>query len=170
MMYKSATPPGRSYPWSGLPPTLFTLVLVAAAIVLGIAAGMVGDRTILEGTNAAAPTAAAEEGAEAAEEEGGLGVSDLDFEKARITLEVENASAEETTLATVMVDEAIFPFTVEGDHTMQAGESRIVTIPYQWVEGDAYEFAVVDAKGALAEAEAVAGPNAAFESEGGEEE
>jgi len=124
---------------------------------------------------AAADDAEAEEaeaeGGEAAEEEeeAGLAITSIAFHPNRIRVTVENGGDEKASIGIVMVDEAVGPFTLEGSRTLKPGEERELNVSYQWVEGDPYEFGVVDDHGGIAEAETVAEEGEA-ELEGGEEE
>jgi len=119
-----------------------------------------------------AEEAETEEGEESEEsEEGGEGlmVRSVEFLPNRIKLNVENAGDEVCDLAIVMVDEAIGPFRADGAKRMEPGETRTLTVSYQWVEDDPYEFAIVYSDGGIAEAEVEARPGVATP-EGEEEE
>lgn len=80
-------------------------------------------------------------------------VEDLTVE--RITLpapgemrvRVTNGGPEPVTLAQVVVDDATWVHTVNGDRTLGRLESRTIAIPYPWVEGEPHEVLLVTSTG-----------------------
>jgi zinc transporter, ZIP family len=60
---------------------------------------------------------------------------------------VVNGGPEPVTLAQVMVDDANWVHSVNGSRTIQRLESRTITIPYPWVEGEPHTVALVTRTG-----------------------
>ena len=60
---------------------------------------------------------------------------------------VVNGGPEPVTVAQVMVDDANWVHRVNGSRTMQRLESRIITIPYPWVEGEPHSVSLVTSTG-----------------------
>lgn len=60
---------------------------------------------------------------------------------------VVNGGPEPVTLAQVAVDDAIWSHTVDGDRTIPRLESRTITIPYPWVQGEPHEVSLLTATG-----------------------
>jgi len=161
-------------------------ILLAVTVSLAVSAG----GSMLWGSDTDAPAIAEaeaaekgetpedEEGEEAAgaggeegeEEESGLTITAIAFHPNRIVMTVENGGDEDCEIGIVMVDEAIGPYEVlDGSRKVEAGGKRTLSVSYQWVAGDPYEFGVVDDEGRIAEAETVAAEGEAA-LEGGEEE
>jgi ZIP family zinc transporter len=80
-------------------------------------------------------------------------VEDLTIE--RITLpgphemqvRVTNGGPEPVTIAQVAVDDATWVHAIDGDRTVGRLESRTITIPYPWVEGEPHEILLVTSTG-----------------------
>jgi zinc transporter, ZIP family len=62
-------------------------------------------------------------------------------------VEVVNGGPEPVTVAQVMVDDANWVHSVNGSRTLDRLESRIITIPYPWVEGEPHTVALVTSTG-----------------------
>ncbi len=60
---------------------------------------------------------------------------------------VTNGGPEPVTVAQVMVDDAAFAHTLDGDRTIGRLESRTITIPYPWVEGEPHEVLLLTSTG-----------------------
>jgi len=60
---------------------------------------------------------------------------------------VVNGGPEAVTVAQVMVDDANWVHSVDGDRTLQRLDSRTITIPYPWVEGEPLTIALVTSTG-----------------------
>jgi zinc transporter ZupT len=60
---------------------------------------------------------------------------------------VVNGGPEPVTVAQVMVDDANWVHEVNGSRTLQRLESRTITIPYPWVEGEPHSVALVTSTG-----------------------
>ncbi len=66
----------------------------------------------------------------------------------RIVLEVTNGGPSSVTVAQVMVDEAIWQFSMEpAEKTIPRLGRRKITIPYPWVEGEAHEVTLLTSTG-----------------------
>jgi ZIP family zinc transporter len=62
-------------------------------------------------------------------------------------VEVVNGGPEPVTVAQVMVDDANWVHSLNGSRTLDRLESRIITIPYPWVEGEPHSVALVTSTG-----------------------
>ncbi len=60
---------------------------------------------------------------------------------------VVNGGPEAVTVAQVMVDDANWVHSIDGDRTLQRLDSRTITIPYPWVEGEPHVVALVTSTG-----------------------
>jgi zinc transporter, ZIP family len=65
----------------------------------------------------------------------------------RMEVRVVNGGPEPVTIAQVMIDDANWVFGIEGSPTLDRLESRVVTIPYPWVEGEPHVVRVVTSTG-----------------------
>jgi zinc transporter, ZIP family len=80
-------------------------------------------------------------------------VEELTVERIRLPqfgvmeVEVVNGGPEPVTVAQVMVDDANWVHSVDGSRTIDRLESRIITIPYPWVEGEPHTVALVTSTG-----------------------
>jgi zinc transporter ZupT len=80
-------------------------------------------------------------------------VEELTIERIRLPqpglmeVRVVNGGPEPVTIAQVMVDDANWVHSVNGDRTLQRLESRTITIPYPWVEGEPHAIALVTSTG-----------------------
>src|SRR3712207_277677 len=70
-----------------------------------------------------------------------------------IVLDVRNGGPEPVTLSQVVVNDAIWDFRAEPDNTIPRLGSARVTLPYSWVEGEAYEITLITATGTTFSAE-----------------
>jgi len=68
-------------------------------------------------------------------------------------LSVRNGGPEPVTLSQVVVNDAIWDFEAEPRNTIPALGSATVTIPYSWVEGEAYEIVLITSVGTTFDAE-----------------
>ena len=64
----------------------------------------------------------------------------------RIVLTVRNGEAEPVRIAQVIVNDAFQAFRPIG--TVRPGASRVVAVPYPWIEGEAYEIELLTTTGA----------------------
>ena len=67
-----------------------------------------------------------------------------------------NPQGEELTIASVTVDDAIVPFTVDGAATLKRLRSSTIVVPYGWVEGDPLTVGVTSSTGIETVAEVAA--------------
>jgi len=67
-----------------------------------------------------------------------LDVRRVEFHDGEIRVLVRNPQPEDLTIASVTVDDAIVPFTVDGPTTLGRLRSATVEIPFDWVEDDPY--------------------------------
>lgn len=80
-------------------------------------------------------------------------VEELTVERIRLPqfgvmeVEVVNGGPEPVTVAQVMVDDANWVHQVNGSRTIERLESRTITIPYPWVEGEPHSVALVTSTG-----------------------
>lgn len=68
-------------------------------------------------------------------------------------LSVRNGGPEPVTLSQIVVNDALWDFRVEPDNTIPRLGSAEVTIPYPWVEGEAYEMKLITSTGTTFDAE-----------------
>ena len=58
----------------------------------------------------------------------------VEFRKGEIRIQVRNPQRDDLTIASVTVDDAIVPFTLDGPSTLGRLQSSTVVVPYDWVE------------------------------------
>ena len=68
-------------------------------------------------------------------------------------LDVRNGGPEPVTLSQVVVNDALWDFRAEPDSTIPRLGSAEVTVPYTWVEGEAYEMKLITSTGTTFDAE-----------------
>jgi ZIP family zinc transporter len=61
----------------------------------------------------------------------------------QIELHLRNTSPEPITLAQINVNDAIWPFAISPDRTIPRLGSAVVTLAYPWIEGEAYDIALL---------------------------
>jgi ZIP family zinc transporter len=71
----------------------------------------------------------------------------VQFEPGEIRVRVTNPQAEDLTIASVTVDDAIVPFTVDGDRTLDRLRSSTIVVPYDWVEDEPIAVGVTSSTG-----------------------
>ncbi|MDQ3164526.1 MAG: hypothetical protein M3Q92_17175, partial [Actinomycetota bacterium] len=71
----------------------------------------------------------------------------VEFNPGEIRVRVTNPQQDDLTIASVTVDDAIVPFTVDGDATLDRLRSSTIVIPFQWVEDDPLTVGVTSASG-----------------------
>jgi zinc transporter ZupT len=69
------------------------------------------------------------------------------FEPGEIRVRVTNPQADALTVASVTVDDAIVPFTLDGPAKLGRLRSSTIVIPYDWVEGDPISVGVTSSTG-----------------------
>lgn len=65
----------------------------------------------------------------------------------RMEVRVVNGGPEAVTIAQVMVDDANWVFGIDGNPRVERLESRVITIPYPWVEGEPHAVKLVTSTG-----------------------
>ncbi len=71
----------------------------------------------------------------------------VELEPGEIRVLVTNPQADDLTIATVTVDDAIVPFTVDGDPTLGRLRSATIRIPYDWVPDEPLLIGVTSSSG-----------------------
>jgi zinc transporter ZupT len=71
----------------------------------------------------------------------------VEFREGEIRIRVRNPQPDDLTIASVAVDDAIVPFTVEGDTTLGRLRSSTIVVPYDWVEDDPIAVGVTSSTG-----------------------
>jgi zinc transporter ZupT len=110
---------------------LVPILLLAAVVWLVAARG--GDIVDLIGTS---PPPADE-----------FDIRRVEFEPGEIRVLVRNPQTDDLTIASVTVDDAIVPFTVDGDSTLGRLRSSTIVIPYDWVPEDPLTVGVTSSTG-----------------------
>ena len=123
--------PGPSASWG-----LRLLVLVPIILLVGIAAAFVQSGGSITGLVGSSPPPA-----------DAFDVRRVEFSPGEIRVLVRNPQPEDLTVAVVTVDDAIVPFTLDGDATLGRLRSRTITVPYTWVEDDPYLIGITSSTG-----------------------
>ena len=76
-----------------------------------------------------------------------LDMERVDFQPGQIALQVLNSGARELTVAQVMVNEAIWDFSMDGEATLPRRGRATITIPYPWLAGDPCGVKIVTSDG-----------------------
>jgi zinc transporter ZupT len=71
----------------------------------------------------------------------------VQFSPGEIRVLVRNPQPDDLTIASVTVDDAIVPFTIDGDRTLGRLRSSTVVVPYDWVEEDPITVGVTSSTG-----------------------
>jgi zinc transporter, ZIP family len=71
----------------------------------------------------------------------------VEFKPGEVRIRVTNPQPEDLTIASVAVDDAILPFTVEGPTTLERLRSATIVVAYDWVEGDPVSVGVTSSTG-----------------------
>jgi ZIP family zinc transporter len=71
----------------------------------------------------------------------------VEFGPGEIRIRVTNPQRDELTIALVTVDDAIVPFTVEGDRTLERLRSATIVVPYDWVEDEPIAVGITSSTG-----------------------
>jgi len=135
------------------------LVLVPIVLLVAIAAAFVSSGGSITGLVGTSPPAA-----------DALDLRRVEFHPGEIRVLVRNPQADDITIATVTVDDAIYPFTTDGPDTLGRLRSTTVEIPFDWVEDDPYTIGVTSSTGIQSVTEvpaAVETPGASGRSVGG---
>ena len=76
-----------------------------------------------------------------------LDVRRVEFRPGEIQVRVTNPQRESITIASVTVDDAIVPFSVDGDRTVGRLRSATLVVPYDWVDGEPLSVGVTSSTG-----------------------
>jgi zinc transporter ZupT len=76
-----------------------------------------------------------------------LDVRRVEFRPGEIKVRVTNPQREKITIASVTVDDAIVPFSVDGDQTLSRLRSATIVVPYDWVDGEPLSVGVTSSTG-----------------------
>ena len=60
----------------------------------------------------------------------------VEFQPGEIRIRVTNPQPDDLTIATVTVDDAIVPYTLDGPETLGRLRSSTIVVPYEWVEDE----------------------------------
>ena len=71
----------------------------------------------------------------------------VEFEPGEIRIRVTNPQPDDLTIASVTVDDAIVPFTLDGPATLGRLRSSTIVVPYDWVEDDPITVGVTSSTG-----------------------
>ena len=71
----------------------------------------------------------------------------VEFEPGEIRIRVTNPQRDDLTIALVTVDDAIVPFSVEGDRTLERLRSATIVVDYDWVEDEPIAVGVTSSTG-----------------------
>ena len=71
----------------------------------------------------------------------------VEFSPGEIRIHVTNPQREDLTIATVTVDDAIVPYTVDGPTTLGRLRSATIVVPYAWVQDDPISVGVTSSTG-----------------------
>jgi zinc transporter, ZIP family len=71
----------------------------------------------------------------------------VEFEPGEIRVRVTNPQREDLTIASVTVDDAIVPFTLDGPHTLERLRSATVVVAYDWVDGEPISVGITSSSG-----------------------
>ena len=71
----------------------------------------------------------------------------VEFKPGEIKIRVTNPQREDLTIASVAVDDAIVPYSVDGDRTLGRLSSATIVVPYAWVEDDPITVGVTSSTG-----------------------
>ena len=130
-MTTDSPPVRRGLGWSTRLLALVPIVLLVAAAAAFVSSG--NSLTSLIGAN---PPPADE-----------LDVRRVEFHPGEIRVLVRNPQPEDITIASVTVDDAIVPFTLDGPRTVGRLRSTAIEIPFDWVEDDPYTVGVTSSSG-----------------------
>jgi ZIP family zinc transporter len=71
----------------------------------------------------------------------------VEFEPGEIRIRVTNPQREDLTIASVTVDEAIVPFTLDGPQRLGRLRSSTIVVPYDWVDGEPISVGITSSTG-----------------------
>jgi zinc transporter ZupT len=112
------------------------LALVPIVLLVGIAAAFVASGSSLVSLIGQNPPSRDE-----------FDIRRVEFRPGEIRILVRNPQPDDLTIASVTVDDAIMPFTVDGPTTLGRLRSSTIAIPFQWVEDDPISVGVTSSTG-----------------------
>ena len=130
-MTTDSAPVRRARGWPARLLALVPIVLLVAAAAAFVSSG--NSLTSLIGAN---PPPADE-----------LDVRRVEFHPGEIRVLVRNPQPDDITIASVAVDDAIVPYTLDGPRTLGRLRSTVIEIPFDWVEDDPYTVGVTSSTG-----------------------
>ena len=71
----------------------------------------------------------------------------VEFRPGQIKVRVTNPQRESITIASVAVNDAIVPFSVDGDPTLGRLRSATIVVPYDWIDGEPVSVGVTSSTG-----------------------
>src|ERR671923_1384514 len=71
----------------------------------------------------------------------------VEFDPGEIRIKVTNPQRDDLTIATVTVDDAIVPYSIDGDRTLGRLQSAEFVVPYDWVEDEPISVGVTSSTG-----------------------
>jgi zinc transporter ZupT len=71
----------------------------------------------------------------------------VEFQPGEIRIKVTNPQQDDLTIASVTVDDAIVPYTLDGPSTLERLRSATIVVPYDWVEDDPIAVGVTSSSG-----------------------
>ena len=71
----------------------------------------------------------------------------VEFDPGEIRIKVTNPQRDDLTIATVTVDDAIVPYSIDGDRTLGRLRSAEIVVPYDWVEDEPISVGVTSSTG-----------------------
>ena len=117
---------GKFRLWTLIPLALLAVVVLAFAATGDSLTGLVRDN----------PPAADE-----------FDIRRVEFHPGEIQIRVTNPQQDDLTIATVTVDDAIVPYTVDGPQTLGRLRSSTIDIPYEWVQDEPISVGVTSSTG-----------------------
>jgi zinc transporter, ZIP family len=76
-----------------------------------------------------------------------LDIRRVEFRPGEIKVKVTNPQRDDITIATVTVDDAIVPYTLDGDRTIGRLRSTTIVVPFDWVDGEPISVGVTSSTG-----------------------
>jgi len=76
-----------------------------------------------------------------------LDVRRVEFRPGQIKVRVTNPQREPITIGSVTVDDAIVPFSVDGDRTLGRLRSATIVVPFEWIDGEPLSVGVTSSTG-----------------------
>ena len=71
----------------------------------------------------------------------------VEFHPGEIRIRVTNPQPDDLTIATVTVDDAVVPYTVDGPQTLGRLRSSMIVVPFEWVQDEPISVGVTSSTG-----------------------